>query len=50
MIRIDQLLTDLDAYRGDCHTCAWQPLGVSGLAWEMLTLIRQGEARAAVGF
>ncbi|OGO47721.1 MAG: hypothetical protein A2Z30_02085 [Chloroflexi bacterium RBG_16_64_43] len=50
MIRIDQLLTDLDAYRGDCHTSAWQPLGVSGLAWEMLTLIWHGEARAAVDF
>lgn len=50
MIRIDQWLTDLDAYRGDCHTSAWQPLGVSGLAWEMLTLIWHGEARAAVDF
>ncbi|MCX6025678.1 MAG: hypothetical protein NTY23_05380 [Chloroflexi bacterium] len=50
MIRIDQWLTDLDAYRGDCHTSAWQPLGASGLAWEMLTLIWHGEARAAVDF
>lgn len=49
-IRIDQLLTDLGAYRDDCHSSAWQTLGVSGLAWEMLTLIWHGEARAAVDF
>jgi DNA-binding MarR family transcriptional regulator len=50
MIRIDQWLTDLGAYRDDCHTSSWQGLGVSALAWEMLTLIWHGEAHAAVDF
>ncbi len=42
--RIDQLLTDLLRFRDDAHVAAWQPLGVSGLAWELLTLIWRGEA------
>ncbi len=50
MIRIDQWLTDLGSYRDDCHTSSWQGLGVSALAWEMLTLIWHGEAHAAVDF
>jgi hypothetical protein len=50
MIRIDQWLTDLSSYRDDSHTSSWQGLGVSALAWEMLTLIWHGEAHAAVDF
>ncbi len=50
IIRLDQWLTDLGSYRDDCHTSSWQGLGVSALAWEMLTLIWHGEAHAAVDF
>ena len=42
--RIDQYLTDLLRFRDDAHQAAWQPLGVGGLAWELLTLIWRGEA------
>jgi DNA-binding MarR family transcriptional regulator len=43
--RIDQYLTDLLHYRDDAHQAAWQPVGVSGPAWEILTLIWRGEAQ-----
>jgi DNA-binding PadR family transcriptional regulator len=43
----DQSLTDLARYRDDAHLAAWQPSGVSGIAWEALTLIWRGEAYSA---
>jgi hypothetical protein len=39
MVRIDQYLSDLAAYRDDCHLAAWQIHGVEGHAWEALTII-----------
>ena len=39
MIRLDQYLSDLDAYRDDAHLAAWQPCGVSGPAWEAFTTL-----------
>jgi DNA-binding MarR family transcriptional regulator len=42
--RIDQYATDLLHYRDDVHPAAWRPLGVSGPAWEIFTLIWRGEA------
>ncbi len=39
MVRIDQYLSDLAAYRDDCHLAAWQIYGVEGHAWEALTVL-----------
>lgn len=44
VIRIDQYLSDLSAYRDDAHLAAWQPHRCSGQAWEALTLLWRGEA------
>ncbi|HEX6384696.1 MAG TPA: hypothetical protein VF177_08510 [Anaerolineae bacterium] len=44
VIRIDQYLSDLAAYRDDAHLAAWRPYGISGPAWEALTLLWRGEA------
>jgi hypothetical protein len=44
LARIDQYLTDLNAYRDDAHLAAWQPYGVSGPAWEAFTLFWRDEA------
>ncbi|HEU5103244.1 MAG TPA: hypothetical protein VFU22_29690 [Roseiflexaceae bacterium] len=43
----DQYLTDLARFRDDAHLAAWEPLGISGIAWEALTLIWRGEAYSA---
>jgi hypothetical protein len=43
MVRIDQYLSDLAAYRDDSHLAAWQGLDVDGHAWELLTVLwREG--------
>ncbi len=44
MARIDQYLSDLNAYRDDAHLAAWQPLGVAGHTWEAFTFLWRGEA------
>lgn len=46
MVRIDQYLTDLNAYRDDAHLAAWQPYGFTGQAWEALTYLWRGEAKS----
>jgi hypothetical protein len=43
--RIDQYLTDLNAYRNDASLSVWQPLGVSGATWEAFTCLWRGDAR-----
>jgi hypothetical protein len=45
MERLDQYLSDLVAYRDDAHLAAWQPYGVSGQAWETLTLLWLGSVK-----
>ena len=45
LVRIEQYISDLAAYRDDAHLAAWQPNGLSGAAWEALTLLWRGEAR-----
>lgn len=45
MERLDQYLSDLAAYRDDCHLTAWRLYDVSGQAWEAFTLLWRGEAR-----
>ncbi len=47
MVRIDQYITDLAAYRDDAHLAAWQPLELSGHAWEAFTVLWRGEAGTA---
>lgn len=39
MVRIEQYLSDLAAYRDDSHLAAWQIHGIEGHAWEALTVI-----------
>ena len=43
--RIDQYLTDLNAYRNDASLAVWQPFGVSGATWEAFTFLCRGDAR-----
>jgi hypothetical protein len=47
LARIDQALDDLNAFRDDAHLAAWQPLGVTGHAWELFTLLWRGEVQNA---
>ena len=44
VVRIDQYLSDLNAYRDDAHLAAWQPHNISGSAWEAFTLLWRDEA------
>jgi len=44
VIRIDQYLSDLAAYRDDAHLAAWRPHAVEGPAWEAFTYLWRGEA------
>jgi predicted transcriptional regulator len=44
MIKVDQYLSDLAAYRDDAHLAAWGSLDFGGPAWEALTYIWRGEA------
>lgn len=39
MVRIDQYLSDLAAYRDDCHLAAWQIHEIEGHAWEIFSLL-----------
>ncbi len=44
VIRIDQYLSDLSAYRDDAHLAAWQPYHIEGHTWEAFTYLWRGEA------
>lgn len=44
VVRIDQYLSDLKAYRDDAFLAAWRPHGVTGQAWEAFTLLWRGAA------
>ncbi len=39
MVRIDQYLSDLAAYRDDAHLASWQDYGIDGAAWDALTCL-----------
>jgi DNA-binding MarR family transcriptional regulator len=39
MVRLDQYLSDLDAYRDDARLAAWHPYQTSGQVWETLTVL-----------
>jgi hypothetical protein len=42
LVRIDQSLADLAAYRDDSHLAAWQSHMVSGQAWDTFTALWHG--------
>jgi hypothetical protein len=48
IVRIDQYLSDLWAYRDDAHLASWRPLGVNGPAWDALTCLWRGEGDSSV--
>lgn len=44
--RIDLYLSDLSAWRDDCHLAAWQPYHyIQGYVWEVFTIVWQGKIR-----
>jgi len=43
IIRLDQYLSDLLAYRDDARLAAWEPLGYDGPTRETLTMVNKGE-------
>ena len=45
LARIDQALDDLTVFRDDAHLAAWQPLQVTGEAWELFTFLWRGEVK-----
>jgi Helix-turn-helix family len=47
LARIDQALDDLNAFRDDAHLTAWQPLQVTGEAWELFTFLWRSEVKNA---
>lgn len=49
VVRIDQYLSDLAAYRDDVHLAAWQPYEIEGHAWEAFTYLWRGEATTLDG-
>lgn len=44
MIRLDQFLSDLSAFRDDAHLAAWSDYSVHPHAWDILGLIWSGKA------
>jgi predicted transcriptional regulator len=46
VVRIDQHLSDLSAYRDDSHVAAWRPSELDAKAWEAFTCIWRGDARS----
>lgn len=44
VVKIDQYLSDLAAYRDDSHLAAWCPYEIDGHAWEAFTYLWRGEA------
>lgn len=49
VVRVDQYLSDLSAYRDDAHLAAWQPYHIEGHAWEAFTFLWRGEATTLDG-
>ncbi len=49
VVRVDQYLTDLSAYRDDAHLAAWQPYHMEGHAWEAFTCLWRREATTLDG-
>lgn len=47
LIKLDQYLSDLAAFRDDVHIAAWKPLGVDGPTWETLAMFARDDADSA---
>lgn len=47
LLKIDQHLDDLNAFRDDAHLAAFAPHHISGHAWELLTALWNGEVKNA---
>jgi len=47
MVQVRRRMLDLGYYREGVHIAAWQPYGVSGQTWEVLTYLWRGEASTA---
>ena len=48
MTRLRRKITDVFYFRDDVHIMAWQPYGMDGKTWEVLTQVWRGEASTAV--
>jgi DNA-binding PadR family transcriptional regulator len=49
VVRIDQYLSDLAAFRDDAHLAAWQSHNIEGHIWETFTHLWRGEATTLDG-
>lgn len=49
LLQVALYINELTAYRDDAHLAAWQPLGVAGHAWEVLTTLWRGGAMSLNG-
>ena len=49
MVRIDQYLSDLAAFRDDAHLAAWQSHSIEGHIWEAFTYLWRGEVTTLAG-
>jgi DNA-binding PadR family transcriptional regulator len=49
MVRIDQYLSDLAAFRDDAHLAAWQSHNIEAHIWEAFTCLWRGEATTLDG-
>ena len=49
VVRIDQYLSDLAAFRDDAHLAAWQSHSIEGHIWEAFTYLWRGEATTLEG-
>jgi len=49
VVRIDQYLSDLAAFRDDAHLSAWQSYSIEGHIWEAFTYLWRGEATTLDG-
>lgn len=47
LLKINQYLSDFNAFRDDAHMAAWQPYKVSGHTWEAFAFICDGQATSA---
>jgi predicted transcriptional regulator len=45
VVRIEQYLSDLNAYRDDSHLAAWRPHELDAKAWEAFTYLWRGDAK-----
>lgn len=47
LVRIDQAMDELAAFRDDVHIAAWKPLMIDAHAWELFTFLWKNEVKTA---